>query len=664
MLFKRKSKMPESIPDLGASEMAEEIETPEAKAKRELLEHLSLIAQVVGADFGMKIDIGEPGTESVYDSATGNITFSPDDIGEDIEIAEFVAAHEGSHRAISLGPVQMGIPKKDVIEMYGQTGFRYMHNIVEDATVNSWLDREFPGIEPCTDKYYDGEIESLDQYRKQAQAAEEDELAQVDAMPKFRQFGFEILRRWHQGWDTTDDFLPQDINEAVESIIEDAQKSVSKQPRSRKKYDVLRNARARFVINTEKIWPVMKQFVEEDIKEEALDKLAKDAAMGGGANRGLSDRTVDEILDQIKSCEASEDEDGQQTAPKPLSERAQKELQELFDTISDEERQERLQQAEQVIKELEDELNEQLQGKLNQDLAPSHQELDAQAEAAANNTSQSNSLPFDISDKLIERMLASESEYDRIYRQVSPLIDDLYRKLEPVFVRNRHPRWQKGFTSGQRVDLMMAMQAEAKEELKLDIWERKEVPHKRSYRGVIIMDLSGSMQGESLEQCKPALIVDLEALDLLGVETMLIGVGDRAWVIKDFGDKLDAQMREQISKQLVASSSITATYEATKIASDALKNHPSTDDFVITITDGAASYYEELKGLVKTMSQKREAYMYGIFIGGNSRYIEETYPNSLVMSKFDSRLGSPDNFSTKMSDLVKQVVLNPESIKT
>ena len=77
--------------------------SPELKEKIAKAESgLATLAQIVGGDFGMKVTFGEPGGGSFYNPATVEITLDPEILAEGKDWrAEFVAGHEGGHRAIT-----------------------------------------------------------------------------------------------------------------------------------------------------------------------------------------------------------------------------------------------------------------------------------------------------------------------------------------------------------------------------------------------------------------------------------------------------------------------------------------------------------------------------------------------------------------------------------
>ena len=85
----------------------EKIEIPEKDWQT-----LKIISQRVGGDFRMEVRLGEPGGGSFFNPEDGSITFDPLHIKENPELAKFVAGHEGSHRAITLNPKELGFLQK------------------------------------------------------------------------------------------------------------------------------------------------------------------------------------------------------------------------------------------------------------------------------------------------------------------------------------------------------------------------------------------------------------------------------------------------------------------------------------------------------------------------------------------------------------------------
>lgn len=123
------------------------------------LDELRIIAQRIGGDFGMKVEIGKSGEGSFFDPETVSITLDPEHIAKEPELAKFVVAHEGAHRAMTLGPRQLGLTREKIDELYSQIGFGYMHNVIEDCAVNQWVEETFVGLEPLVEKTYDDQFQ-------------------------------------------------------------------------------------------------------------------------------------------------------------------------------------------------------------------------------------------------------------------------------------------------------------------------------------------------------------------------------------------------------------------------------------------------------------------------------------------------------------------------
>ena len=126
-----------------------------ANLPQKVLDRLNVIACRVGGDFGMTVSVGRPGEGSFFDCTTCKITLDPVHILLDPDIAQFVAAHEGSHRALSRSPAELGYTDEQIKTLYSQIGYGYLQNVMEDADVNDWTAETFPGVKNSANKTYD-----------------------------------------------------------------------------------------------------------------------------------------------------------------------------------------------------------------------------------------------------------------------------------------------------------------------------------------------------------------------------------------------------------------------------------------------------------------------------------------------------------------------------
>ncbi|MBT9133018.1 MAG: hypothetical protein DDT32_01985 [Syntrophomonadaceae bacterium] len=96
-----------------AEEIPEKIEIPKKDWQA-----IEIIAKRVGGDFGIEVKLGKPGGGSIFNSEDNSITFDPLHIRDNMEQAKFVAGHEGSHRAISPNPKEIGLSREQIRESY------------------------------------------------------------------------------------------------------------------------------------------------------------------------------------------------------------------------------------------------------------------------------------------------------------------------------------------------------------------------------------------------------------------------------------------------------------------------------------------------------------------------------------------------------------------
>ncbi|MEK7173094.1 MAG: hypothetical protein AAB740_03900, partial [Patescibacteria group bacterium] len=346
---------------------------------------LEIIAKRVGGDFGMEIKLGKPGGGSFFNPEDGSITFDPLHIRDNIEQSKFIAGHEGSHRAITPSPKEIGLSREQIQENYSQIGFGYLQNVIEDPAANDWMTKRFPGLEPYTAKIYD------EQFKKENAVLSTSEVqkiaAQLGYWPKFSQYGSEVIRDWHQKRfsrkldPAVEKTLKRTIGLARESIgiIPDPQKP------SRDKKEIIIAGQKRFENNTNYIWPEVKKLVEMDLHteeqkqmlneqdlfnqlpedakkelQEQIDKAIRETAerlnkeieekqkqaQEAGQKQEELKKEIQELEEKAKSASGKEKEDLEKQIEKKKAEKLEQEM-----------KQKQAEQAEQDLQEIQDALD-------------------------------------------------------------------------------------------------------------------------------------------------------------------------------------------------------------------------------------------------------------------------------------------------------------------
>ncbi|MEI8270523.1 MAG: hypothetical protein WCG45_04075 [bacterium] len=240
----------------------------------EAFEEVSTIAQIVGGDFGMKVKIGEPGRGSFFNPEEVSISIDPEHLQKNRNEAKFVVAHEGGHRAISRSPMQIGVSKEIVSELYSKIGFGFIQNAIEDPADNDWFSKKFAGLKEYVKENYDQQFNSDDAILGTPEITEY--AKKLGFMPKFAKFGSEIIRHWHQGRYANN--LDPETTDALKESEVFVKESISSIPSSNiNEEEVIKKAQKRFQINTEKIWPYVEKLLEKDLdqakKAETLENI-------------------------------------------------------------------------------------------------------------------------------------------------------------------------------------------------------------------------------------------------------------------------------------------------------------------------------------------------------------------------------------------------------
>ena len=260
---------------------------------KDVFAELQVIAQRVGGDFGMSVEIGVPGKGSFFDTVHGTITLDPVHVLHDPVFAKFTAGHEGSHRAITLSPQKLGLSDELIEKLYSQIGFGFIQNITEDGAVNDSMCRRFPGMVANTRAVYQDMFSDPDAVLSTPEVQQA--AARLGRWPAFARFGSEILRDWNELREKqgVKDPLPSNgktffspttssaIKTALNQCIYDARQAISDIPVvACKNPDQLReHHRNRFQITAEKVYPAMAGLVEKDFNVEknrqALNEFLK-----------------------------------------------------------------------------------------------------------------------------------------------------------------------------------------------------------------------------------------------------------------------------------------------------------------------------------------------------------------------------------------------------
>ena len=239
------------------------------------------------------------------------------------------------------------------------------------------------------------------------------------------------------------------------------------------------------------------------------------------------------------------------------------------------------------------------------------------------------------------------NEYHRAYAAVSGLLHMLVGTLENVLAKNRKPKYEGYYASGQKPDLRRVMDVTRKMQQGLpttkkdfDVFLKRRRPTRLDHRIMLLLDESGSMQEPKRTAALQALLLFMEAFDYLGINYAIIGFADAPIIHKPFGDTLTQRAREDVFEDASQFIPLGATADADALALgiDLFDREPEdVYRLIIVISDGIGNVnttgitFEELQDVAETKAIS----VVGIGIGEEAKTISTRYHRPIQVATVD-----------------------------
>ena len=659
--------------------------------RADLLSRIETLVGFVSANSLLRVSLGSAGEGNLVIPRKRQIVLDPDFIEANPNRAQLVALKYAAESVVLVDNLKVaGLDKNKIEEVFSQPGFTFVHSILESLTAENWAISRYSGAATMFDELYaKPDIrESLMSGKILNYLVEKEDGSNLNSS-KFIQFALEVEERARQNWQAADQSHDASTAELVDLLTEDLKLITKTIPRSRWRFDRLRAARSRFDIFNQNIYPALELLIEYDLVNKALQEAGLpdlESTFADGDAETQEGCGTAGAIDQI----LNEDDESVFKQNGPLEEPANpaesnsgspdSDLQPLasYDapTIRD--------QQEEALEDLLAEMKEKIIAGL---VSLSQLPLEEQEEALTAANTQTVQMQEDLKQLLesdfqfkevveedlflgakvtppsiniedfIESMKGQVHSYDTYYERVSDLVYDLYRRLEPFFRLNRNPRWQSGFESGRKLNLRALMQAEGGPVPRLDVWQKRDIPHRRNYVFSLLLDSSGSMEGINFKESCKGMTVFLETLELLKVETQLILFGDDARIVKDFDDTLDDSCRQHISDQLIPRSRTTAMLRATELAEQSLASKTQAYKYIVNITDGLPANIEGFQKKLQAITEANLIQMIGLGIGPDTQNVLKYYPLSRYLEHVGYDPKSDLYFPKIITDLIEELIL-------
>ncbi|MBU2508835.1 MAG: hypothetical protein ABII13_00385 [Patescibacteria group bacterium] len=633
-------------------EETEESKIPD-KEYETRLERLRSMGRAIGEDFNMGVEVGKKRGWRYIFKPVNKIEVDPEDIREKgLDYCFGVIAHEGAHRKISRTDF---IPK----DVWQEMGFSFLMNAVEDPRVNNWVGDKYDGAEEWLEKVY---FEDLPTEERVDEKAKE----QIGYTPKHIKFGLEVIRYWHTGKFSKD--LPDDVKKALDKTIKYAELAYEALPEKEPtEEDIHDQAELMYRIVYSAIWPEYEKLVDKSFDEEKMRQMLKDMMETGEIEmpeEGMSG-SGEEGEKKEEGEEGGEGEGAGEPLPldqmpEDLRKELEKKLKEKLEGMSDEERKEFEEEAEEkagaALDDLESDLNDEIKGKFTeQPESKAEEEERKEREAEVKEEEAERAKEIEGARKKIEQAMEAErSEYDKALLEVKPYIDKVAEDIMNLFIQTRFPVFRKGFP-GQRVRLKGAMDWKARKEYR-ELFERRLPKEREDYTFLLLVDLSGSMRGQKIDETFKGAVLFAEALNrvattLGGVKVAIYGFQDVPIAYKDFDEELDDTLRDKMS-EMQREVYNGGTHNQADYNSDAfcldqvsgiLSESGSKKQFLFVLSDGSPApddlhrvpkYQElnpdeELQAVVNDISKAGRQKLLGVGLGPGTEHVGNFYSDKL-----------------------------------
>lgn len=667
------------------TEIISKFEPSQQTEIRQRQQVLSSLAYFIGKDFKIPVELNEPGAGWHWDFAENKIRIDPKDLVEKpMDYLRFVISHEGGHRRISRTD---DIPK----EIWGQPGFSFMMNAVEDPRTNNFVAEAYPRFRDQMNVAYQMD---LDFEGKTKEKAKKD----LGYTPRFMQAGLEYIKQWYQETTgVTTPTLSQDLSEDVKNVVTKTLDSArdswlrypSKQEADQSEPLIRQYSNVSYEINRDEIWPEFKKLVDADMEDQKVQEILKDMQKGG-ENRGgqqglpqelkenLSEEEQQQLEEAIKNGQLKPGgDDLSQNSPPidldSLSDDLKKKIKDYINSLPNDIKKELAKKAQQTLSDFEKTINEEFEGKLSdnpdkkaerESTAPSPDKPETKEESKKTQTFPESEDQKKFRDLIEQTLKSDENIYEQMRREVLPLIDNLENDLREIFVQRRAQKWESGFRTGKKIDIKKRIQEKAKglSAVESKAWQKRELPQEKDYAISLLVDLSGSMQGEKIEETFKAVIVLTEVLNRLSINTEILGFNDRLYQYQEFGQNIGENTRENMGNMLNEVNTSAACYNddgwAVQQASERLSRQKAVEKFLFVLSDGlpeesdkhSRSKYD-LEKIINGISKSTDQKLIGLGIGSGTDHVERYYPNSVA------NIGVSE-MSEKLADVIREAIAN------
>jgi uncharacterized protein YegL len=226
-------------------------------------------------------------------------------------------------------------------------------------------------------------------------------------------------------------------------------------------------------------------------------------------------------------------------------------------------------------------------------------------------------------------------------------IQRLATRLREIVTEGTNVKPRGGYPEGLRLNLRVAMQAEADPRLLARVFQRPAIPKRPDLLVMAFVDVSGSMRGEKASQSFAGLCILREACRLAGLPLSIFSFTGQAQLLEHWRDNSKPAREAALASILSprGGTRIMAPLEAASAHASESHHHSPVS---ILITDGQDGNEDETRAMIDDLESKGHR-LIGIGLGPETEALADLLPGSATGI-------SPSDFPDALGQLLQDAV--------
>ena len=218
--------------------------------------------------------------------------------------------------------------------------------------------------------------------------------------------------------------------------------------------------------------------------------------------------------------------------------------------------------------------------------------------------------------------------YLREWKKLAPEIDILSEELLQVFQKRNRMRWLNGYPSGARLDVRQAMAFEADPRRYRVLWQRKSNPTRIDPSFTLLIDRSGSMEGERMEGTFQGLVLLSEVCARLGIPLEVMSFANNYKMEHSWDTPLTEEARLKLGRLGGQPHGGTYLGAALKEIFNRMKDVRFRNRFLIVLSDGIPHDEAQAHVWVRALEQEGVSCI-GLGIGEDTKGLNRFFSEGM-----------------------------------